>query len=340
MSKNKIYTKLIVISICILFLLTIFFIFNKDRNIDKPQKNITSASLRLKWLYDTGFAGELVAKKLGYFEKYGLNLDIKPGGFESDPIKLVTSGVDNIGVAGADSFVIGRSKGIPIVAFAAGYQKTPVVFYVKDSSNINSTKDFIGKTVGVQAGQDTETIYQAILNNSHIDRKLIKEYGAKYDFTPFLTGQVDVWPGYAATQSFTLKEKNIPYHVISPEDYGVALIGTVYFTTEDFIKSHPEVIQSFVNGLRDGWDETYNNQSESIKIINSYDPINLTEDVIRWDLDKQKKYIIPDGTRPIEFTSKQWESTLKTLKSSGLIEKDFEIDNGVDYTFLNNLYKK
>lgn len=46
--------------------------------------------MKRKWLFDPGFAGELVALKAGFFKERGIDLDVRPGGFEADPIRLVT----------------------------------------------------------------------------------------------------------------------------------------------------------------------------------------------------------------------------------------------------------
>ena len=100
---------------------------------------------------------------------------------------MVAAGTDTFGVAGADSFLLARAKGIPIVAFAAGYQRTPVVFYVHGDAKINGPKDFVGKRVGYRAGQDTATVYEAMLLANNVDRKRVREVPAKFDFSPFLS---------------------------------------------------------------------------------------------------------------------------------------------------------
>ena len=151
-------------------------------SVSKP----TPVSLRLKWLFDPGFAGEMVAAKAGFFRDLGLDVVLKPGGFESDPIKLVASASDTFGVAGADSFLLARAKGVPIVAFAAGYLQTPVVFYALTTSGITSPQGFVGHRVGYQAGQDTATVYEALLKKTSDDREKIKEIPVKFDFSPFL----------------------------------------------------------------------------------------------------------------------------------------------------------
>ena len=307
-----------------------------------PQSSgpIMHASLRLKWLYDPGFAGEMVAAKAGLFQQHGLEVDIRPGGFDADSIKLVASGADTIGVAGADTFLLARAKGVPIVAFAAGYQQTGVAFYARKDAGIASPKDFIGHTVGYQAGQDTGTIYQALLNKLGVDRSKITEVPVKFDFAPFLTHQVDVWPGYAATQSYILHQKGIPYVVMLPADYGLNYLGTVYFATEDTIKNNPKLIQAFVDGLIGGWQMTYSQEDKAIPLISSYDPQNLTPDLVRWNLDIQKNQILPAGSRYDEFSLDQWRQTENILQAQGLLSKPVDLSSAVTMQFLTTHYAR
>jgi len=297
-----------------------------------------AATLRLKWVYDPGFAGEMVAAKAGYFRDAGLDVTLKPGGFESDPIKLVASGSDTFGVAGADSFLLGRAKGVPIVAFAAGYIETPVVFYVHANSSIYSPIDFPGKRVGYQAGQDTATVYEALIRKLHVDRRSIREVPVRYDFTPFLTNQVDVWPGYAATQSYILEQQHIPYRILTPSEYGISYLGTVYFSSERFIAEHPTAVQAFVNGLIRGWEFTYANYTAAVPMITSYDPQNLTPELVRFNLDKQKASVLPPGGRFCSFTDSAWSNLQDTLLTEGLLSAPVDLSKARTNRFLENHY--
>jgi len=306
----------------------------------KPQegRGPLKVSLRLKWLYDPGFAGEMVAAKAGFFSQNGLEVELKPGGFEADPIKFVASGSDTFGVAGADSFLLGRAKAVPIVAFAAGYLQTPVVFYVHANSGINSPQDFVGKRVGVQAGQDTETVYKALLQKNGVPRDRIKEVPVRYDFTPFLTHQVDVWPGYAATQSYILEQQKISYRVIQPAEFGVSYLGTVYFATEDYVLRHPEQVQAFVNSITRGWEFTYSNYEQAIPMIASFDPKALTPDLIRFNLDKQKQFILPPDARYCDFNEASWQALDQTLFRLKLLQAPLDLKAAVTVKFLSSHY--
>jgi NitT/TauT family transport system substrate-binding protein len=318
---------------------SLFFGCSKQHH--SPQElsatNPTPVSLRLKWVYDPGFAGEMVAAKAGFFRELGLDVSLKPGGFEADPIKLVASGSDTLGVAGADSFLLARAKGVPIVAFAAGYIQTPVVFYVHSDSKIFAPKDFAGRRVGYQAGQDTATVYEALLKKTGVDRSKIKEVPVKFDFTLFLAGRVDVWPGYAATQSYILDREHQKYRVIEPSEYGISYIGTVYFARADYVSGHPEIVQAFLKGLIRGWEYTYSNYGAAIPLVSAYDSTNLTPNLVRFNLDKQKPYMLPQGSQFCRFTAGQWQSLEQVLISLGLLQ-DPSPAGSYTMTFLDRMY--
>ena len=299
---------------------------------------IESASLRLKWVYDPGFAGELVAAKGGIFARHGLNVEIRPGGFEADPIKFVASGSDTFGVAGADSYLLAVEKGIPLRAFAAGYLQTPVVFYVRGNTGIDNPTEFLGKRVGYQAGQDTATVYEALLRKLDVDRSKITEVPVKYDFSVFESGAIDVWPGYAATQSYILQRDKIPYRIIPPAQFGLSYLGTVYFARASFIDQHPQLVQKFVDSLIEGWEHTYGSQDHSIPLIQQYDPAALTPDLIRFNLDTQKPYIKPDGMRYCEFSPAQWTQLIETLHAQGLLATQPDLQKIVSFQFLQAHY--
>lgn len=329
--KNVLSILILIGTVLLVGLLSRGIFTGKKHNGD----TVVQTSLRLKWVFDPGFAGEMVAEKLGFFKEENIDVDIRPGGFESDPIKLVASGADTFGVTGADNFLQAREKGVPIVAFAAGYLETPVVFYVREDSGISSPQDFVGKKVGYQAGQDTATVYEDLLSKLHIDRKSITEIPVQYDFGAFLSHQVDVWPGYAATQSYTLQEKNIAYRMIVPKDFGVSHMGTVYFASEETIKNHPEFVQAFVRGLIRGWKYTYGpRQDQAVSAIVSYDSQALTPDYVRFALEKQKSSVLPEGRGFCVFARKDWQGLYDSLRVQGLLGSSLDLDSAFTTRFV------
>jgi len=74
--------------------------------------------------------GEVVAKRMGYFEEEKLNLAIQPGGPNMDGIAVVASGRYEVGqISSSPSLMLAASQGIPIKSFAVNVQKHPYAFF-------------------------------------------------------------------------------------------------------------------------------------------------------------------------------------------------------------------
>jgi NitT/TauT family transport system substrate-binding protein len=101
---------------------------------------LEKVSVRLKWFNQAQFAGFYVAKEKGFYEEAGLDVALNPGGPDFPAIQMVAGGAEQFGVTGADQVLVGRDKGVPVVAIAALYRKNPfVLFSLKDSSRRTSS---------------------------------------------------------------------------------------------------------------------------------------------------------------------------------------------------------
>lgn len=309
------------------------------QSIDAPAKLI-EISLRLNGPLGPQHAGEMVAARSGLFERDGLHLELKPGDIDADPITFVSSGADTFGVARGDSFLVARSKGAPIVAFAAAYLESPVVFYALEKSGIHVPQDFIGKRLVRQPGQETATIYDAMLAKLQISRSQVREISKGTDIAALLNGDVDVWPGHVGKESYVLRQKGVPYTVVYPSNYGIHVPGTVYFTSEKIIRDHPSLVQKFLRAVIGGWTLTYADYSKSAPLISSFDEKTLTPERVSFELREQRDFVLPLGRRFTEFDDRQWKLLRNMLINERLIDDSIDMSKAVTYDFLREAYRK
>ena len=82
----------------------------------------TPVSMQLGWFANAQMAGDFTAIGKGYFKDAGLDVKIAPGGPSIDPVGVVASGSTPIGnVASIGVLVSGRSRGVPLKAFASAF---------------------------------------------------------------------------------------------------------------------------------------------------------------------------------------------------------------------------
>jgi len=303
-------------------------------------KSILYATVRLDAPFDPSFAGEMIAARAGLFEHEGLSVELKPGSAETDAVRQVSDDNQTIGVANAQSMLLGRASGVPVVAFAAAYVESPVVFYTLEKSAIRTPSDFVGKRIGYRPGQDTAIIYQAMLAKLLMSRSIVHEVKVGSDITPFLNGEVDVWPGHAGVDAYILKQRGVGYNIISPDSYGVHVPGSVYLTAERTIRENPQLIRRFLRAVIAGWELTYTDYATSIPLIASFDADRLTPDLIRFRLEQQRALLRPLGARFGEFDDTHWQSLQSILLQQRLLKDPVELSKTVTYDFLRDAYRR
>jgi NitT/TauT family transport system substrate-binding protein len=214
---------------------------------------LTKTIVRLKWVHQAQFAGFYAAEEKGLYRAAGLDVEIRPGGVDFPAIQMVASGSEDFGVAGADQILLARDKGVPIVALATIYRRTPFVLFALKKSGIASVKDFAGHAVGVKLGGNEELTYRAMLRSAGVEAGKIREIPVKYDISPLLAGKIDVWPGYVINEVLAAQEKGAELNVIHPGDYNINFYADTLFTRESVIKSNPALVKAFVQATMAGW---------------------------------------------------------------------------------------
>jgi NitT/TauT family transport system substrate-binding protein len=254
-------------TVCVIIVLTSGFLTKKDQLDPGQPSSIQKVTLRLSWLVDASAAGYAVASEKGFYKKHGLEVDIKPGGIDLPPIKLVASGSGEFGQeSGGETLVIARSKNIPVTAIA-GWQPggAPAIITLADRG-IKTPSDLAKKRVAVGYGKPVEYVYRALLEHENVDRTSIEESVFKFDITPLLDGRIDAFTGFKVNQPFIIESQGFQPVVIDPNDFGVRTFGITLFTTDALIKDNPELVQKFTAASREGWKYAFEHPEEAINI--------------------------------------------------------------------------
>lgn len=293
-------------------------------------------NVRLKWIHQAQFAGFYYAEKAGFYKNEGINIKLNPGGVDFPAIKMVASGSEQFGVTGADQIILARSKGIPVVAIAVIYRKSPMVFFSLKESNITTPNDFIGKNVGVKYGGNEELTYRALLNKLNIDKDSINEIPVKYDMSPLFSKQVDVWPGYSINEPIIAKEKGYDVNLIWPSDYGINMYADAIFTTESNIKEHPDLVKRFLFATIKGWNEAYNNPKKAVFYTLQYS--NSLKEKHELAMMKSSLTLLKPDDKPIgSMDNKIWEGMQELLLNQGFIKKKINIKTAYNNKFIQEV---
>lgn len=278
--------------------------------------------LQQEWFPFAGFAGEVSASKR-FAAKNGINLEIRAGSEQVDPIKLVLSGAVQFGVVGGDLLVAAVAKGAPLVAIGVVNENTPTVFLVDDKSDIRGPKDFPGKKVGVLPGTNTERVYQLMMKRTGVERNTVTEVQIPFDLQTFLLKQYDVRPAFIYDETVSLEQKGLKYRVIKPNEFGVVFTGTVYFTTRETLQKDRAAVVQLLQTLIEGWQFALAEPEASIADLVATFP-SLDKAREKRALELGKPYFSGSNGFPLQCATEVWKKMLR-----GLEEVDAIPANGV-----------
>lgn len=337
---NKLHFKtflVIIILLCIVGVFVVIFINKGNIFKNNELQPLQKITLNLNWIHQAEFAGNYVAREKGFYKENGLDVDVVSFDFNSSVAEAVTRGELSFGVMGADQLLVAREQGFPIKAIAVIYKTNPGVMFSLKGSNIFTPKDFIGKTIGIEKGSNTEYLYAAMMNKLNIDRKLIKEVEVGYEVKELLAGEVDVSTGYIINEPNLVKEAGQDTNIILMSDYGVNMYGDVIFTTENIIKNNPDLVSRFLEATLEGWQYAIENQEEATDIILKYAAQSTREH--EYSILKDSIPLISNGTSFLGWMDKeQWQQAYGILLGQGILSKPIEINDVFTVEFLADYY--
>jgi len=292
-----------------------------------------SVTLRLKWFHQAQFAGFYVAKEKDFYKSVGLNLDIQPGGPDFPAVQMVAGGNEQFGVTGADQILVARGKGVPVVALAVLYRKNPFVLFALKSTGIDAPAQFRGRKIGLKVGGNEELIYRAILSKAGVSAQDLSEIPVKFDMTPLLTGQVDVWPGYVINEVITAREKGFDVNIIWPANYGINLYADTLFTTEKMLSEKPDVVRHFVAATLKGWNYAVAHAEEAAELtVKSAPKLSYAHELAM--MKESIGLLQPDGLPIGSMQAAQWAAMQDMLLKGGFLKTPLELNKAYTTRFL------
>ncbi len=287
----------------------------------QPANELIPLSFRLKWLVYSAFGPHFVALEKGFYKYEGLNVTIQPGGPGMDPIKLVVSGAEDVGLASYDQILIAREKGIPVIAIGEDTVKSGVGFISPKDSGIKTPQDFIGKKVGIMPGTDKGTMYEALMATCQIDRSKITEIPVAFDIAVLLNGAIQVFPSFIVNQPIVAEEKGFPVNVIDPYEYGIRPGGNVYFTSESTLKSKRDALKRFLRAEMRGIIESQRIPDEEVvDMVMKYNKaLNRPTEIKIWKATKPM-LLESDPSKVGVMTQEKWQHTADLFLKSGLLK--------------------
>lgn len=317
--------------LCIFMLLLLQVIFLQPLFANSASHilpTLDRVSLKLKWKHQFQFAGYYMALEKGFYRDAGLEVEILELESGEKSFDAVLNEKSEFGIAGSD-LILKRSEGHPVVALAAIYQHSPMVFLTPESTGIQNIHQLAGRRVMLEE-HSAELL--AYLKAENINLQQLKIFGHSYGVKELIAGEVDVISAYANDEPFNLKEQNIPYRLFFPQSSGIDFYGDVLYTTENQIKNYPGRVKKFLKASLKGWEYALKNENETISTILDRYSKRHSREHLTFEAEGARKLILPDVV-PIGYMNEgRWAHIIEKYQNLGLLKKSVMLDRFIYQT--------
>jgi ABC-type nitrate/sulfonate/bicarbonate transport system substrate-binding protein len=187
--------------------------------------------------------------------------------------------------------------------------------------------------VGLKLGGNEELTYRAMMKKAGVSFGEVDEIPVKFDISPLLTQQIDVWPGYSINEPITAEERGYPVNLIWPDDYGIRLYADVLFTTEKMVNTKPDVVRTVVEATLEGWRNAFKDREKAVTFtVKQSDQLKKVHE--RKMLDASYPLVIPD-TKPIGWMEMEvWEEMHRLLRNGDFLKKNVDLNKAFRVDFI------
>jgi len=274
------------------------------------------------WVSNAQFAGYYMAREMGIYKKYDIDLEILSYQPYITTFDLLRTGKADFAAIWLINALEVRDSGIDIVNIAQFSHRSSLMLITKKSSGIDKLEDMDKKKAGIWVGFDLPP--KTLFKKHNLDVEIIT-IGTTNNL--FLKGGVDItcanwFDEYHSliNSGFNPEELNTFFFA----DYGLNFLEDGIYCLSDKLKKDPKLCVDFVNATKEGWKLAFDNPEKAIDIVISYAkksnlPVNRVHQV--WMLERYKDLYYPNGKFSTNLSEKDYSFTTKVLKENGLISK-------------------
>src|SRR6266571_311621 len=290
------------------------------------------------WKAQAEHGGFYQAIATGIYQRYGLEVKLRPGGPQVNHAQLLAAGVLDFNTA-SNSFIPLNfvRENIPMVAVAAIFQKDPSVLIAHPGQGNDSLAALKGKPIMI--GSDTRiTSWLFLKEKFGYGDDQIRPYA--FSVAPFLADPKAIQQGYLTSEPFTIEKEGVKPVVMLLADAGYTSYGALIETSEKLVRAKPDLVQRFVDASIEGWDSYLHGDPAPGNALIKRDNPEMTDALIGYGMAKIKEYGVVDSGDATQngigaMSEARWRDFFDTTAKAGLYPAEMDFRKAYTLQFVN-----
>ena len=278
-------------------------------------------SLQLQWKHQFQFAGFYVAKEKGFYKDVGLDVEIREYEYGMKIIeKVLSSEVDF--ALGRSSLILEKLHGKPIVLLNATFQSSPLALIALERPDLRFIKDFQNKKIMLTNDLEGIAAISSMMRVNDIKEENYTSVKQTFNIEDLLNGNTDLITGYISNEPYQLEQKDIPFTIFNPSDYGFNFYSDFLYTSLEYTTKHPKITENFQKASLKGWEYAFSHIDESVSILmKKYNSQNRTREALLYEAEVLKSLAYKDGATLGEIKDNRLKEIASIYRLLGMTNK-------------------
>ncbi len=307
--------------------------------IASPANAADKVRFGTNWVAEAEHGGFYQALADGTYAKYGLDVEIVPGGPQVNNRILLSAGkLDFYISANFLQAFAAVEQNVPTVVVAAIMQRDPIAIIAHPNTGIETFADL--KKVNLLLGADAMVTSFRWLKSEHGFRD---EQARPYTFNPqpFLANKNFAMQGYVTSEPFVIEQAGgFKPKIFLLADHGFDGYATTLETRTELLRKNPDLVARFIEASIAGWYKyLYGDNKAANDLIKKQNP-EMTDALIAFSLAKMKEYGIVDSGDSLNLgigamRDERIKSFFDKMVKAGVVKADIDWRKSFDATFVN-----
>lgn len=250
---------------------------------------LTPVTVRINALAYGSHVGFFVAKRHGFYENAGLNVEVMPGKGSSNVVALVANKSNDFGYASSAAIIRLVSEDAPIISVATLDATDADAVICHPDSGIEAPADLEGKVILTAPDAGVNVLFPAFLEAAGVDASAVQltNVAAEAVVPSFLQkvgGAECLLGGLDDKPALIKREGGFDPSYIKYNDYIPPTVGYGLITHVDSLTERPEIVQAMVEATLMGYKYALENPDEAIQDFLYYNGAE-DEETIRPQMD-------------------------------------------------------
>lgn len=308
----------------------------------QPARAQDRALLQLDWIPSGEHAAYFAGVARGFFRDNGIELSLTRGYGSGDTVNKVAAGAAQFGVADLGAVLAARARqNVPVRAISAVYTYSPHSLFVLRSSGITSFRGLEGRRIAITPGNSHRLYFPEVARRAGTDPERITwvNTDASAMAALLISRRVDAAPFYSIHHYYQNKaaQRAGEEIVVLPfVETGFAIYAASLITTDDMIRTNPDLVRRFLRGVQQSFEWSNANQAEACRLHVARNP-EVEQDDCEGSLRATMAFVFNPHqveTRLGRFSPERLAFTWRVVAESLQLDPAWDPNQAVDTSFL------